>query len=85
MHVQVALVGMGSGLLGRGLYVLPTRTAENELVIFAVTSQRCMTRSGLVPLKWGSNLDVAAELLAEELEASDPVTQEVRRDMLRVS
>lgn len=84
MQFQVAPVGMGAGLLNRGLYVLPARTAADELVIFAVTSHHRMTASGTIPLKWGSNLDVAAELLAEELEREDPVTDDVRKTILRV-
>jgi hypothetical protein len=82
MRVQMAIVGQG--LLERGLYVLPFKGEQDELIVCAITAERRLTPSGVQALPWGANLDEATEALASELEHVDPLTDQIRRDILRV-
>lgn len=82
MRVQVAEWGK---LLPRGIYKLPAMGPCSEFILFAVMSDHRLTPTRFTIVPFGGALVAALERLESELDRYDPITDAIRREILKVS
>lgn len=75
------------GLLERGVWKAPWQGSNGEVVLLAVTSQRCLISVDPITVPLGSDHIAAADQLWDMLDELDPLTpvaaDELRRRTLR--
>lgn len=80
MHIPTGSPGK---LLERGVYKLPCMGTNDEIILFAVTSEQRFVADSLTVLPWGTDLPAAAERVCDLLDRVDPVSDEKMKELRR--